>query len=814
MRPVGARDSGGRPARLDLKALLSLGSGLLISTLVAILSLAMQPAATRQIEVQIGGELQELAFQMHDKLSRGLSERLHDISLAASLDAFADPSASSHTKEALLHWLRYIYPEYSWLGLLGPNGEVIAHTAGAGAPADLAHEAWFRGGLEGPYLDTVPRSLDSRSVKGDGPDRFVDLAVPVVNEDDVVGVLGAHLSWAWAEDAERTLLAPLRQRRGAELFVVSADGVVVLGPPELAGKQLDVPSVREARAGHTGYTVAFWPDGKEYVTGFTAGPRGTQPPASNWLVLARQDAALAFAPAVDLQRRLLVYGAATALGFMLLAWFGAGWLATPLKELSAAADQLERGTGGGRLLPTSDRYAEVASLTSSLSALLERLRQNELRLRTLALHDSLTGLPNRVLLRERLRQAISSSRRNSRAAALLILDLDHFKDVNDTLGHPIGDRLLAEAARRLSTCVREMDTIARLGGDEFALLLLDMKHASDVSAVARKVVSEVTRAFHIDGEHVFVGASVGIAVCGADGTDPDELLRHADLALYSAKAAGRRTCHFFAPAMAANVAARKELERDLRDAFEAGRLELHFQPELNLRLGTLRGAEALLRWKKGGHTWVSPSKFVPVAEESGLIGSIGSWVLDKACQQAKAWRASGLPAFKVAVNVSPIQCRRDLSATVEKALRLVDLSPEAIELEVTESVFFREDDDRVAEQLARLRAIGVSVAIDDFGTGYSSLSRLRALPVDKIKIDRSFIARLGCEAGADTIVRAMVELGHGLGLLVTAEGVENQAQLHCLRAAGCDSVQGFLIGRPVEARELGLSNVSRMIPAA
>jgi diguanylate cyclase (GGDEF)-like protein len=639
----------------------------------------------------------------------------------------------------------------------------------------------------------------------------VDLAAPVSDNGEVVGVIGAYLSWTWAEYAERSLLAPLRERRGTELFVLNPDGVVVLGSSDAVGKRLNVASVRAAHAGKTGYSVASWPDGKTYVTGFTAGARDGQNAGVEWIVLARQDASTALDPIVDLRRHLLVWGATTTSLFVLLAWFGAKWIAAPLRRLTAAADRLERGSN--RPLPVSARYAEVASLSSSLAALLARLRQNESRLRTLALRDALTGLPNRVLLGDRLRQAVAHSRRTNRPAALLILDLDHFKDVNDTLGHPTGDRLLREAARRLTTCLRETDTVARLGGDEFALVLIELQHADHATIVAHKVIAELTKPFHFDGQDLYVGASVGVAICDADGGDPDQLLRHADLALYRAKASGGCACHFFVPTMAAEVAVRKGLERDLRQAFETGRLELHFQPELDLRSGCLRGAEALLRWRQPDRGWVSPGTFVPVAEASGLIGTIGAWALRQACRQARVWRETGFPALTIAVNVSLTQCRRaDLAATVERALQESGLPPGALELEVTESVFLREDDDTVLTQLQRLRAIGVAVAIDDFGTGYSSLGRLRALPVDKVKIDRSFIARLGQEAGADTIVRAIVALGHGLGLRVTAEGVENASQLRFLRSADCDGAQGFLIGRPVQARSFGAAASSTRSP--
>ena len=798
---VGRAGSGAKPGSLSLKALLSLGCGLLISTLVLILSFVIESEATRQIETRIGSELQELAFQMHDKLHGGLSERLHDVRLAASLGAFADRRAPRETKQALVHWLRHIYPEYTWIGLVDRSGELVAQTGRIAPGPNLAHEAWFFGGLRGPYMGSVLASPGLQPKASGQPTRFVDLAAPIFDDGNAVGVLAAYLSWTWAQEAERSLLAPLRQRRATELFVLNADGVVVLGPPDLVGKRLDVPGVRAAQAGSTGYTVATWPDRKTYVTGFTGGSREAQHSQLSWLVLAREDVATAFDPILDLQRHLLVWGTATALVFVLLAWFGAKWIAAPLRALTAAANQLEHGSSN-QWLPISARYAEVASLSKSLTALLARLRQNESRLRMLALRDPLTGLPNRVLLLDRLRQAIAHSRRTNRPAALLALDLDHFKDVNDTLGHPTGDRLLKEAARRLTSCLRETDTVARLGGDEFALIVSELQHPDDVAIIAHKVVAELTRPFLCDGQDVHVGASVGIALFDDVNSDADQLLRRADLALYSAKASGGRVCEFFVPAMAAKVTARKELERDLRRAFETGMLELHFQPELDLRSGHLRGAEALLRWRQDDGGWVSPENFVPVAEGSGLIGTIGAWAVRGACRQAKVWRETGTPTFRVAVNVSLTQCRRaDLAATVEAALQEAGLPPEALELEVTESVFLREDDEVVLTQLHCLRDIGVAVAIDDFGTGYSSLGRLRALPVDKVKIDRSFIARLGEETGADTIVRAMVALGHGLGLHVTAEGVENASQLRFLRSTDCDGAQGFLIGRPVQANE-------------
>jgi diguanylate cyclase (GGDEF)-like protein len=794
---------------LGLKALLSLGSGLLISSLVLLLSFIIESAATHKIEGQIGTELQELAFQMHDTIRRGLSERLDDIQLAATLGAFADESAGPQTRDALLHWLRHIYPEYNWIGLVDRAGHLVASTASTPAEIDLSHHDWFRGGLLGPYIGKMSATSASTPMHTANSRTFVDLSAPIIHDDKVVGVLAASLGWGWARRAERSLLAPLQRRRETELVVLNADGRVVLGPAGLLEKQLEMTSVEAARTGHTGYRVAVWPNGKKYVTGFTAGAGSDHDLQWKGLVLVRQEASVALSPVVDMQRYLLLWGAITTCLFVLLAWFGAQWIAVPLNTLAAAADRLEYDSSKP-LLPISVRYTEIALLSHSLALLLARLRQNESRLRTLALCDALTGLPNRALFCDRLKQAIAQRDRSGPSMALLSIDLDRFKDVNDTLGHPAGDQLLREVGRRLSACLRRTDTVARVGGDEFAVILLGVQHEDDASVVAWKAVAELAKPFRMDGQDVYVSASVGIAVCDAGEIDSDQLLRRADLALYSAKASGGRGVGFFRPSMAAEVGARQKLERDLRRAFEMEGLELHFQPEVDMR-GRILGAEALLRWRQDERRWVDPAKFIAVAEASGLIVAIGAWTLRKACRQAKIWRETGFPGLTVAVNVSVIQCRHsDLVGTVKEALQEAGLSPAALELEVTESVFMREDEDTVVAQLASLRRMGIGVAIDDFGKGYSSLGRLRALPVDKVKIDRSFIARLGQETGADTIVRAMIDIGHGLGLHVTAEGVENEFQLRSLQSAHCDSIQGFLVGRPVHAKDL---NKARRTPA-
>jgi diguanylate cyclase (GGDEF)-like protein/PAS domain S-box-containing protein len=492
-----------------------------------------------------------------------------------------------------------------------------------------------------------------------------------------------------------------------------------------------------------------------------------------------------------------------------------------LAEFRTVYERLERGqrtepfeterlTKDGRRLdvalslsPIKDQAGAVIGISGIGRDITERKRVEE-RTRRLALHDSLTDLPNRALFHDRLQHALAEAQRYGRQVALLLLDLDHFKDVNDTLGHPAGDRLLVEVARRLRGCVRASDTVARLGGDEFGVILTELRQPEIAAIVARQLLSMLAEPVRLGGQEVHTGASIGITLFPADGADPDQLLRGADLALYQAKAQGRYTYRFFAVAMGAQVDARKALERDLRRALQERELELDFQPQLDLAANQIVGAEALLRWRHPGRGPVSPAEFIPLAETSGLIVPLGSWVLREACRQARAWRTAGLAPVTIAVNLSLAQCRNgDLAQTTGQALRATGLEPRWLELEVTESLFLNQGNGHL-DDLHRLRAQGVRVSIDDFGTGYSSLGRLQQLPVDQIKIDRSLVAGVGRSPDAETIVRALIKLGSSLGLRVMAEGVETAEQRAFLQAEGCDAVQGFHIGRPQSATDFAV----------
>jgi diguanylate cyclase (GGDEF)-like protein len=418
-------------------------------------------------------------------------------------------------------------------------------------------------------------------------------------------------------------------------------------------------------------------------------------------------------------------------------------------------------------------------------------RQAAARIAYLAHHDALTDLPNRVLLRDRLNEALFDVQRGQ-ALAVLCLDLDNFKDINDTLGHPFGDALLKIVAERLRSCLREEDIVARMGGDEFTIVQCDAAQPDAAAALATRLIASLTASYEIEGQRMRVGTSVGVAVAPRDGTDADHLLRSADLALYRAKAEGRGICRFFEEEMNERMQARRRLENDLREALPHGQFELHYQPLLNLESREVVGVEALLRWNHPERGRVPPIEFIPIAEETGVIVPIGEWVLRQACADAAALP----PHIKMAVNLSPVQFKtQNLVATVFQALSASGLAANRLELEITESVLL-EDTEAALVMLHQLRALGVKIAMDDFGTGYSSLSYLQRFPFDKIKVDRSFVQGLGETASSTAVLRAVASLGASLCVTTTAEGVETEQQLQAVKAEGICQIQGHLVSPP------------------
>jgi len=439
------------------------------------------------------------------------------------------------------------------------------------------------------------------------------------------------------------------------------------------------------------------------------------------------------------------------------------------------------------------------------------LEEASSRLVELARQDALTGLPNRSQLTLEISRSISRCQRQGGGFAVCFIDLDRFKVVNDTLGHACGDALLQQMARRLCEAVRESDVVARLGGDEFVVLLEGTTDVGTVGTVARKLLTTLAAAVRLQEADFELGASIGVAVYPQDGTEAELLLKNADTAMYEAKEAGRNDWRFYAPAMADAALRAFELESALRLGLVRSELVLHYQPKVDAMSNRIVGLEALVRWQRPGFGLVPPGDFIPLAEERGLIVALGRWVLEEACRQLAAWKERGLPLVPVAVNLSARQFNSGtLLDDVRQALQRHDLAPALLELELTESTLMT-DPQRASETLGRLNDLGVGLSIDDFGTGYSSLAYLKRFSAQTVKIDRSFVRSLPLDESDRAIVTAVITLAHGLGLSVVAEGVENTAQLDCLRRMGCDEIQGFLFGRPTPAADAELRLIDGIV---
>jgi diguanylate cyclase (GGDEF)-like protein len=419
-------------------------------------------------------------------------------------------------------------------------------------------------------------------------------------------------------------------------------------------------------------------------------------------------------------------------------------------------------------------------------------------------HDFLTGLPNRMLLNDRVGQAIALAKRHVKKVAVLFLDLDGFKHINDSLGHQTGDKLLQSVAKRLVDCIRGSDSVSRQGGDEFVVLLLDLEHAENAAITARRMLESIAQPHAIDHRDLHVTASIGVSVYPDDGLDADTLIKNADTAMYQAKENGRRSFQFFKPAMNVRAVERQFIEEGLRRALERQEFALHYQPKVNLITGAITGAEALIRWTHPTRGPIPPVDFIPVAEDCGLILPIGAWVLREACEQARAWMDAGLPVRSMAVNVSAMEFRdKNFLEGLFAILTETGLDPRSLELELTESVLMKQAASTAA-MLQTLRKRGVRVAVDDFGTGYSSLSYLQKFPVDAVKIDQSFVRQISNGGDNTTIVKAIIGMARGLKLRIIAEGVETLEEVAFLRAYRCEEAQGYYFSRPVPAQQFAM----------
>ncbi|MEY3747890.1 MAG: hypothetical protein RL194_1349 [Pseudomonadota bacterium] len=481
-----------------------------------------------------------------------------------------------------------------------------------------------------------------------------------------------------------------------------------------------------------------------------------------------------------------------------------------IKQIKAGRDHeldYRVKTADGKVCWIHERVSVIVDeggQTSSLRGLMvdiTSLKESEEKLIHQATHDGLTGLPNRALLQDRIQQGIAHANRQGSTLALMFIDLDRFKIINDSLGHDVGDAVLQTAASRLTASVREVDTVARLGGDEFVMLLTDINRVEDITAIANKTLENLSKTFSIGRDEYVLTASIGISVYPKDGKDVQTLLKNADAAMYRAKADGKNRFEYFAEQMNVNAMRRMQIEHHLHTALEHGEFSLHYQPQADLESGRIVGVEALLRWNNPEIGAIPPDEFIPVAEETGLIVSIGKWVLQTACQQIAAWQDAGLPKLRVAVNISVRQFMQDdLVDVVTAALKTSGIDPVQLELELTESLLM-DGNERVIGAMQALKDMGIGLSIDDFGTGYSSLGYLRRFPIRSVKIDRSFVHGINSDEDAAALVRSIISMAREMRLSVIAEGVETREQLSYLAHHGCHEIQGYFLGKPTSGEE-------------
>jgi len=637
-------------------------------------------------------------------------------------------------------------------------------------------------------------------VKGTITNEYVILIdVPIVRDGRVIYILSANLL---CEQINRLLTGQIFPK-GWIAVIYDATGTI-------AGRTLDADSLIGKKVAPT---VLEWLDGPQERIGEGKTLEGRLSVAAmhrsaqtGYSVTASVPDAILMAPLRTAQIiNLLIIGGSLVLG-MLMTWRFAQSLRQSIRALEVATQAVAAGAADIEL--TDSGSPELNRLSRRFQDMFVALRQSQdaskayqLQLEIAATHDPLTALANRLLIQDRIAQAVLMSHRSMRSTAVLLLDLDHFKNVNDTLTHLVGDALLMEVARRLNSQTRQSDTVGRLGGDEFVVVMTDIGTDEEAARRASKILAEIDRPFMVSGHALSVTASIGVTLAPRDGQTAAELIKNADIAMYRAKESGRNGYEFFSSEMNARVQKRLQLEEGLRKAIERQEFELYYQPRCDLNTGRIVGAEALIRWRHPSLGLVSPAAFIPVAEETGLIEPIGEWVLQSACTTVHRWHTLGYNNLMVSVNVAARQFQSGkLHEVVAKHLSATGMTPELLELELTESDVMKNPENTL-RMLGQIKALGVGIALDDFGTGYSSLSYLKRFPVDCLKIDQSFIRDITIDDEDAAIAQMVVALGHNLKQVVVAEGVETQGQLAFLKAHRCDQMQGYLFSPPVPAHE-------------
>ncbi len=722
--------------------------------------------------------LQLTAQKIARRLVEDLDSREHEVALLADLVGrtnHVDPA----TLRPLLDNLKQRQPDYAWIGFAASDGRVVAASDGLLEQDNVAARPWFGAGLRDvfrgdPHEAKLLAAFVRRGAGGE-PARFVDVAVPVRNaRNEVIGVLGAHLYFDWVQTIIGAATAEFGTEGTLEVLLADRNGAWLVKPAAETAADL---AALDAQGANDTY--------------FSARARLTAPTAPDslaWTVLVREQTRLAFAPIHDNRRLMLLFSVLLATAFAGATWLICGRIVRPIVALADIA----RSHQEGKDLPAAAGREDETGVVGRV-------------MHQLAFHDVLTGLANRRQLLDRLAQSLRAGLYREHYGALLLIDLDHFSLLNDSKGHDVGDQLLIAVAARLAAAARPADTLARLGGDEFVLLLAGLsahreravRQAEERAALVRQVLQEP---FVLGGEPYLCKASMGIRLFREQEASGADVLKHANVAMAEAKRAGRDTLRFFDASMQTTLEERFQLETQLRQAI-GGELVLLYQKQVDSR-GEVLGAEVLVRWRHPVMGMVSPARFIPLAEETGLIIPIGRWVLDTACRQIRRWALN--PATRrltLAVNVSAKEFGQpDYVDQVLQTLSATGADPTRLKLELTESVLAA-DVKAVVAKMNALKASGISFSLDDFGTGFSSLTYLQKMPLAQLKIDQSFVRDVTTSAGDAAIARTVIALGQSLGLAVIAEGVETDAQRSFLSASGCHFFQGYLFGRPIPLDE-------------
>lgn len=585
---------------------------------------------------------------------------------------------------------------------------------------------------------------------------------------------------------------------GGHVYIVDRNGVIISHPKsEYIGEEaLDNAVVRKLiteRSDQLGYETVTDLDGVGMYASYQFVPE------LEWGIVAQVPISETMKSFNSFRNALALVSILIIFPLSLLTALHARQIIMPMKRLYEAVDRVANGDFE-QYIDDLDN-SEIGRLSHRFNEMIHFIREAREKIEYQEYHDPLTGLPNRVLLHDRLKVALTQAEYKHQMVAVLLIDLDRFKNINETLGHRMGDLLLQSVAMRVTRCAREGDTVSRLGGDEFIMILSDIAQVQEVITVANKIVDVLSNEpFDLDGHELYITPSIGISVYPNDGDDSETLVKNADMAMYRAKEHGRNNYQLHTPAMNAAATERLALENNLRRALDKDEFLVYYQPKIDLKSGRMTGMEALIRWNHSEWGLVPPFKFIPVAEETGLIVPIGDWVLRAACEQNKRWQEQGFPPMRVAVNLSGHQFDTALVGKVKRVLMETGLEPEWLELEITESMLMK-NTDLVVEIIQDLKDMGIHISIDDFGTGYSSLSYLERFPIDSLKIDQSFVRFIENPETDGVLARAIISLAHSLKLNVIAEGVETESQLEFLRTEKCDACQGFFFSKPVPAEE-------------